>query len=85
MKPGKYYFSEPFASWFKALLEEREAINARKAAGTHEAGQPVEYPVDPDPPSEKQLTFLKRLGATTMPKTKREASDMIGELLNKKD
>lgn len=85
MKPGKYQFSEDFLSWFRPLCEERVRREAAKAAGTYEAGSPVEYPVDPDPPSAKQLAFVKRLGAKTVPKTKKEASDMISELLKKKD
>lgn len=85
MKPGKYYFSEDFISWFRPMMENREAINQRKAAGKNEASSPVESPIDQDPPTPKQLGYLKKLGAATVPTTKREASDMISDLLKNKD
>ena len=85
MKPGKYYFSEDFISWFRPMMEAREAINQRKAAGMNEAGPPAASPANGEPPTPKQLGYLKQLGATTVPTTKREASDMISDLLKNKD
>ena len=38
-----------------------------------------------DPPSDKQVALLKKLGCTTIPETKRLAGDKIKELLGNKD
>lgn len=87
MKPGKYQFSEPFASWFRGVLEERKRIDAAKADGTYkpepERNDYADRKAAMQPPTQAQLAYLKKLGAKSIPMSKFEASAMIGELLGK--
>lgn len=84
MKDGKYPYSEPFATWFRVMLEEREAINSRMAAGTSEPGPVAESNGNADPITPNQIGFLKRLGSTERPATKKEASALIDQILERK-
>lgn len=65
MKDGIYQFSEPFATWFRILCEERVVIEERKAAGTYTPPPAHGYQDSKNaaqPPSSKQLSYLKQIG-----------------------
>jgi len=69
----RFTFSEPFRS---QLI---------RALNGHAPWKLVyDAPYSPIPPTAKQISFLKRLGAIRIPQTKADASEMIDELLNQK-
>jgi len=79
MEPGKYRFEQSFE---KKLIEwEIERDNKRIAIAN---GTYVPKPVMDEPPTEKQLYALVRMGCPKVPETKREASRLIGEWQKKK-
>lgn len=80
MQPGRYYFSEPFATDLVRLIRESENRAIAIANGTYAA------PPDKsgEPATTKQIAYLRKLGVSNIPSTKREASTKIAALVSRR-
>ena len=88
MEAGKYYYSDPeFEAWLRGTCEERERRENDPNYRPERKPTPATETTYMDrknasqPPSPKQIAFLKKLGAKSLPMSKLEASAMISELL----
>lgn len=77
---------DPEAEEFAAFIIERESLPAEERTRL-KAASGTEYQkayMANEPPTEKQIDYLKALKCATVPASKLEASQLIGEILKKK-